>query len=165
VYSANGVTGPNGFLAVKSLSISEDCGIPFHQTAHQNQNYLSQAVLVPLIGRIRAGEPNEAEEVLDDVFPLPRHLVGGGKLFLLKVVGDSMIDFAISDGDWVVVRQQPTAEDGEIVAAMIDGRAMVKKLKRVGGRVQLMPGNAAYATILGDQATILGKVVVVLRRL
>jgi repressor LexA len=165
VHSANDVAGANRFLAVKSLSVPSGSDIPFRQAAYPNHDYLSQAVLVPLIGQIRAGEPNEAEEILEDIFPLPRHLVGGGELFLLKVVGDSMIDFAIADGDWVVVRQQSTAESGEIVAAMIDGQAMVKTLKRVSGRVQLMPGNAAYTAISGDQATILGKVVVVMRRL
>jgi repressor LexA len=98
------------------------------------------------------------------VYPLPKALVGDGTLFLLKVVGDSMIDAAIADGDLVVVRQQPTAENGEIVAAMIDGEATVKTLQRKAGHVWLLPHNAAYAPINGDEATILGRVVSVLRK-
>jgi repressor LexA len=87
---------------------------------------------VPVVGRIAAGGPILAEEAVEDVFPLPRQLVGEGQLFLLKVVGDSMIDAAICDGDWVVVRQQPTADNGDIVAAMIDGEATVKTFNRRG---------------------------------
>ena len=85
---------------------------------------------MPLVGRIAAGGPVLAEQAVEDVFPLPRELVGEGTLFMLKVVGDSMVEAAICDGDWVVVRQQPTAENGEIVAAMIDGEATVKTFKR-----------------------------------
>ncbi len=119
---------------------------------------------VPLVGRIAAGGPILAEQVVEDVFPLPRQLVGDGQLFLLKVVGDSMIDAAICDGDWVVVRQQPVADNGEIVAAMIDSEATVKTLRRRDGHVWLMPQNPAYEPINGDEATILGRVVAVLRR-
>lgn len=122
------------------------------------------ATYVPLVGRIAAGIPILAEEQVEDVFPLPRQLVGEGTLFLLKVAGDSMINAAIADGDWVVVRQQEEAENGEIVAFMIDGEATVKTLKRSDGHVWLMPHNPAYTPILGDDATILGKVVAVLRR-
>lgn len=120
---------------------------------------------VPMLGRIAAGGPILAEESIEDVFPLPREIVGEGELFLLRVVGDSMIDAAITDGDWVVIRKQPTADQGEIVAAMIDGEATVKTFKRKDGHVWLMPHNTAYQPINGDEATILGKVVTVLRRL
>jgi repressor LexA len=120
---------------------------------------------VPMVGRIAAGGPILAEESIEDVFPLPREIVGEGELFLLRVVGDSMIDAAITDGDWVVIRKQPTADQGEIVAAMIDGEATVKTFKRKDGHVWLMPHNPAYQPINGDEATILGKVVTVLRRL
>ncbi len=121
-------------------------------------------VFVPVLGRIAAGGPILAEEMVEDVFPLPRALVGEGTLFMLSVKGDSMIDAAISDGDWVVVRQQPDAENGDIVAAMIDGEATVKTLQRRDGKAWLLPHNAAYAPIDGTEATILGKVVSVLRR-
>jgi repressor LexA len=119
---------------------------------------------VPVVGRIAAGGPVLAEEYIEEVFPLPRELVGAGTLFLLRVVGDSMIDAAIADGDWVVVRQQEVAENGEIVAALIDGEATVKTYRRRDGHVWLIPHNPAYAPISGDEATILGRVVTVLRK-
>jgi repressor LexA len=122
------------------------------------------ATYVPVVGRIAAGGPVLAEQAVEDVFPLPRELVGEGTLFTLKVAGDSMVEAAICDGDWVVVRQQPTAENGEIVAAMIDGEATVKTYKRRDGHVWLLPHNPAYEPIPGDEATILGRVVSVLRR-
>jgi len=119
---------------------------------------------VPLVGRIAAGGPILAEERIEEVFPLPKSLVGDGQLFLLEVVGDSMIDAAICSGDYVVVRQQPTAENGEIVAALLDGEATVKTFQRKGGKVWLLPHNDAYDPIDGTHATILGKVTTVLRR-
>ncbi len=119
---------------------------------------------VPVLGRIAAGGPVLAEQAVEDVFPLPRELVGSGTLFMLKVVGDSMVDAAIADGDWVVVRQQPNAENGDIVAAMIDGEATVKTFKRRDGHVWLLPHNPAYAPIPGDEAVVLGRVVTVLRK-
>lgn len=124
-----------------------------------------EASYVPVLGRIAAGVPITAEEVVEDVFPLPRQIVGEGPLFLLKVVGDSMIDAAICDGDWVVVRQQPSGENGDIVAAMIDGEATVKTLNRHSKGILLMPANPAYDPIDGSEAIILGKVTAVLRRI
>ena len=94
----------------------------------------------------------------------PRALVGEGTLFPLRVAGDSMVDAAITDGDWVVVRQQQVAENGDIVAAMIDGEATVKTFRRRDGHAWLLPHNPAYAPIPGDEATILGRVVTVLRK-
>jgi repressor LexA len=123
-----------------------------------------EATYVPLVGRIAAGVPIMADQQVEDIFPLPRQLVGEGQLFMLKVAGDSMINAAIADGDWVVIRQQEDAENGEIVAAMIEGEATVKTLKQSDGHVWLMPHNPAFTPILGDDATILGKVVAVLRR-
>ena len=125
----------------------------------------SAPVHVPVLGRIAAGGPILAEQAVEDVFPLPREIVGDGNLFLLRVVGDSMIEAAICDGDWVVVRQQPDADSGDIVAAMLDGEATVKRLRRRDGKIWLVPHNAAYEPIPGDEATILGRVVTVLRRL
>jgi len=123
-----------------------------------------EATYVPLVGRIAAGGPILAEQQIEEIFPLPRQLVGEGNLFMLKVAGDSMINAAIADGDWVVIRQQEDAENGEIVAAMIDGEATVKTLKQSDGHVWLMPHNPAFTPILGDDAAVLGKVVAVLRR-
>ena len=122
-------------------------------------------IFVPVVGRIAAGGPVLAEQAVEDVFPLPKEIVGGGSLFLLRVAGDSMVEAAITDGDWVVVRQQPTAENGDIVAAMIDGEATVKTFKRRDGHVWLLPHNPAYEPIQGDEAIVLGRVVAVLRRL
>ena len=118
---------------------------------------------VPLVGRIAAGTPITAAEHVEDVLTLPSQLVGDGVLFLLKVQGDSMIDAAICDGDWVVVRQQNVADAGDIVAAMIDDEATVKTFMPRDGHIWLMPHNPAYAPILGDHAQVMGKVVAVLR--
>lgn len=126
---------------------------------------LPDPVYVPVVGRIAAGGPILAEQAVEDVFPLPRALVGEGSLFLLRVVGDSMVDAAITDGDWVVVRQQPVAENGDIVAALIDGEATVKTLRHRDGEVWLMPHNPAYSPIPGAAAAIMGRVVTVLRRI
>ena len=124
-----------------------------------------EATYVPMVGRIAAGGPILAEETLEDVFPLPKQLVGEGTLFLLEVRGDSMIEAAICDGDYVVVRQEQTAENGEIVAALIDGEATVKTFQRKDGHVWLLPHNPSYEPIDGTHATILGKVTAVLRRI
>ena len=122
------------------------------------------AQYVPLLGRIAAGGAILAEERFEDVFPLPRQLVGDGELFLLEVSGDSMIDAAICNGDYVVVRREQTADNGDIVAAMIDGEATVKTLRRKDGKVWLLPHNPNYDPIDGTNATVLGKVTAVLRR-
>lgn len=126
---------------------------------------LPEPTFVPVLGRIAAGGPILAEEAVEDVFPLPRELVGEGSLFLLKVVGESMVDAAICDGDWVVVRQQNVANNGDIVAAMIEGEATVKTFKRTGGQVWLMPHNPVFDPIPGNNAAILGKVVTVIRKI
>jgi repressor LexA len=128
-------------------------------TSHQ----VADAAMVPLVGRIAAGIPITADQQVEEVFPLPRALVGKGELFMLKVSGESMIDAAICDGDWVVVRSQRTAENGEIVAAMLDGEATVKVFRQRDGHTWLLPRNSAFEPILGDQADVLGKVVAVLR--
>jgi len=126
---------------------------------------LPEPTFVPVLGRIAAGGPILAEEAVEDVFPLPRELVCDGSLFLLKVVGESMVDAAICDGDWVVIRQQNVADNGDVVAAMIDGEATVKTFKRTAGQVWLMPHNPAFDPIPGNDAVILGKVVTVIRKI
>jgi repressor LexA len=120
---------------------------------------------VPLVGRIAAGGPILAEERVEEMIPIPKQMVGEGEFFALKVVGDSMIEAAICDGDVVVIRQQKQAENGEFVAAMIDGEATVKELKKEANAVWLLPRNSAYEPIPGNDAVILGRVVTVLRRL
>jgi repressor LexA len=122
------------------------------------------ATHVPLVGRIAAGGPILAEERVEEIFPLPKTLVGEGTLFMLEVAGDSMVDAAICNGDYVVVRQEQTANNGEIVAALIDGEATVKTLQRKDGHVWLLPHNDAYEPINGDEASILGVVTAVLRK-
>lgn len=132
--------------------------------ADETVGSIEQAAFVPMVGRIAAGIPITAEEQIEDVMPLPKQLVGsGGDLFMLKVVGDSMIDAAICDGDWVVVRQQRDAVNGDIVAAMLDGEATVKVFKQRDGHTWLLPRNSAFEPILGDESEVLGKVVAVLR--
>jgi repressor LexA len=122
------------------------------------------SVPVPVVGDIAAGVPIAAEQHVDDIMTLPRELTGRGNVFGLRVRGDSMIDAAICDGDIVVIRQQHEAHTGQIVAAMIDGEATVKTYKRRDGHVWLLPHNPAFEPIPGDDATILGRVVTVLRR-
>ncbi|MEQ1735335.1 MAG: transcriptional repressor LexA [Rhodoglobus sp.] len=134
-------------------------------TADSTSPAVGDAVMVPLVGRIAAGIPITADQQIDEVFPLPRQLTGKGELFMLKVVGESMIDAAICDGDWVVVRQQQHAENGDIVAAMLDNEATVKVFRQRDGHTWLLPRNSAFEPILGDHAVILGKVVTVLRAL
>ena len=136
-----------------------------HEVDDSGVNAFPEPVHVPLLGRIAAGGPILAEERVEDVFALPRQLVGDGTMFTLEVRGDSMIDAAICDGDWVVVRQQPTADNGDVVAALLDNEATVKTFKREPGHVWLLPHNPAYSPIDGNHATILGKVVAVMRRL
>lgn len=121
------------------------------------------ATYVPVVGRIAAGVPITAEQQVDDIFALPRQLVGEGDLFLLRVRGDSMIDAAICDGDWVVIRQQRDAINGDIVAAMLEGEATVKTFRHSDGHTWLIPRNSNFEPILGDHAEVLGKVVAVLR--
>ena len=123
-----------------------------------------EAAYVPLIGQITADGPILADRWVQDVFPLPRQVVGEGTLFLLKMVGDSMINAAIADGDWVVVRQQEYAENEDVIVAVLDGEATVKTFQRSDGHSWLIPHHPAYPPILGDQASILGRVVAVLRR-
>ena len=135
----------------------DETGIPQQTSAVAN---------VPLVGQIAAGSPILATEQIEEMLPLPEDLVGTGTLFALRVKGDSMINAGIFDGDTVVIRQQKTADDGTIIAALVDGEeATVKRLSRKGGRVRLLAENPAYEPIEPDDVQVLGKVVAVLRRL
>ena len=149
-YTSAGI--PRGAAAEEPKTAAED----FHVDASVN---------VPVVGRIAAGSPILADQVVEEVLPLPRSLTGDGELFMLKVVGDSMVEAAICDGDWVVIRRQPVAENGEIVAAMIEGEATVKVLQRKDGHTLLLPRNSEYRPIPADDAEVLGRVVTVLRSL
>lgn len=149
-YTSAGI--PRGAAAEEPKTSAED----FH---------VDPSVNVPVVGRIAAGSPILADQVVEEVLPLPRSLTGDGELFMLKVVGDSMVEAAICDGDWVVIRLQPVAENGEIVAAMIEGEATVKVLQRKDGHTLLLPRNSEYRPIPADDAEVLGRVVTVLRSL
>jgi len=117
------------------------------------------------VGQIAAGTPITAEQNIDDWFTLPQRLVGKGNVFLLKVKGDSMIDAAICSGDYVAVREQQSADNGDIVAALLNEEATVKSFKQSEGHTWLIPRNSTMEPILGDHASIMGKVVAVLRSL
>lgn len=139
--------------------------IPFPSMESDDDSAIRESHDIPLVGRIAAGTPITAEQHIEDVMRLPERLTGTGTLFMLEVHGDSMIDAAICDGDFVVVREQSTADNGDIVAALLDDEATVKTLRRDKGHVWLMPHNPAYSPIDGTDATIMGKVVTVLRRI
>ncbi|WP_411722149.1 transcriptional repressor LexA [Mycetocola sp.] len=147
----------------RALEILIDLPSPSSEADFENTTPVGDAAMVPLVGRIAAGVPITADQQVEEVFPLPRQLVGKGDLFMLKVSGESMIDAAICDGDWVVVRQQQTAENGDIVAAMLDGEATVKVFRQRDGHTWLLPRNSSFEPILGDEADVLGKIVAVLR--
>lgn len=156
----------------RAIEVLDENGVGIHGSASSSLPELpnfevgdEDLVPVPLVGRIAAGGPITAEQSVEDVLALPRQLVGSGKLFMLKVKGDSMIDAAICDGDWVVIREQHTADNGDIVAALLDDEATVKVFRQVDGHTWLMPRNSNYEPIMGDRATVMGKVVSVLRSL
>jgi repressor LexA len=151
-----------GFLS-RSRSMSRPIDVRMFLPDSRPQAPADDSVAVPVVGDIAAGTPISAIEHLDDTLTLPRELTGRGTIFALRVRGDSMIDAAICDGDMVVIRQQTEAHSGQIVAAMIDDEATVKVYRRRNGHVYLEPRNDAYEVIDGDNATILGIVVSVLR--
>lgn len=145
------------------LLYDADTGLPFERRPARS---------VPLLGRIAAGTPVLAEEHVEEVMPLPADWVGDGNIFMLEVTGESMIDAGIFDGDYVIVRQQPTAHSGEIVAAMMpseygdEAEATVKTIRHRGGGVIFEPANETMEPFEAPPGTeILGKVVAVFRRL
>jgi repressor LexA len=151
---------PELMAARRAISSGDDDGVDTTGIG----DALPPATYVPMVGRIAAGGPILAQEQVEEIFPLPKTLVGEGTLFMLEVSGDSMVDAAICNGDYVVIKQQETAANGEIVAALIDGEATVKTFQRKDGQVWLLPHNDAYDPIDGTHATILGKVTAVLRK-
>ena len=152
---------PEVMAARRSLGAAEETSV--RRDRHRRHRARRRRTC-PCVGRIAAGGPILAEERIEEVFPLPKQLVGEGTLFLLEVTGDSMIDAAICDGDYVVIRQEQTAENGDIVAALIDGEATVKTFQRKDGQVWLLPHNAAYEPIDGTNATHPRQVTAVLRK-
>lgn len=170
LHSPSSVHAQLATLAQKGL-LAKDPTKPRAIRVHQaparksSRTARTDVVEVPLVGRIAAGGPILAEESVEETMPLPRDLVGSGTLFALTVHGDSMIDAGIFDGDTVIVRQQQVAEDGEIVAALIDDEATVKRLSRKGGKVRLIAENPNYEPLEPENVSVLGKVVAVLRSL
>ena len=162
---------PNKPRAVDVRHLNTDDGAkkPGRKPAKPEQQIPEDAGAVsyiPVVGRIAAGAPITAEENVDTYFPMPDEVVGGGDLYMLQVVGDSMQDAGILDGDWVIIRSQSVAEEGEFVAALLEGsEATVKEFHRDSSGVWLLPHNEAYAPINGDDAEIMGKVVSVFRKL
>ena len=159
---------PRAMEILLPLTLGEDSPRALPSSTEEEESAPASAVdaaMVPLVGRIAAGGPILADQVIEDIMPLPRQLVGHGELFMLRVSGDSMIDAAICDGDWVVVRQQSNAENGDVVAALLDDEATVKTFRQRDGHTWLLPQNTSYEPILGDHATIMGKVVSVMRAL
>ncbi|KAB7785688.1 transcriptional repressor LexA [Bifidobacterium cebidarum] len=159
------VITPSAPTAAAADSMAEKPSEPAAEIFRFPSEPISESRDVPLVGRIAAGTPITAEQHIDDVMRLPERLTGSGKLFMLEVHGDSMIDAAICDGDFVVVREQHSATNGDIVAALLDDEATVKTFRKENGHVWLMPHNPAYSPIDGTHATIMGKVVTVLRKL
>lgn len=125
----------------------------------------AELVYAPVVGRVTAGAPILAVENIDGYFPLPKQFVGSGELFLLQVQGDSMSQAGILHGDYVVVRQQPDATNGEIVVALLGDEATVKRFYKENGHVRLQPENDAYEPIISTDVSVLGKVVGVYRML
>ena len=154
---------------VRHLNTDEGTKKPGRKPAKPKQQVPEDAGTVsyiPVVGRIAAGAPITAEENVDTYFPMPDEVVGSGDLYMLQVVGDSMKDAGILDGDWVIIRSQSVAEEGEFVAALLDGsEATVKEFHRDSSGVWLLPHNDAYSPINGDDAEIMGKVVSVFRKL
>ena len=169
LHSPSSVHAQLATLAQKGLLAKDPTkprAIRVHREASRGRSKTPRpdVVDVPLVGRIAAGGPILAEESVEETMPLPRDLVGSGTLFALTVKGDSMIDAGIMDGDTVIVRQQQVAEDGEIVAVLIDDEATVKRLSRKGGKVRLIAENPSYEPIEPENVSVLGKVVAVLRK-
>lgn len=120
---------------------------------------------VPVVGHVAAGNPILAEENTEAVFPLPAEFAGDGELFILRVRGESMINAGILDGDYIVVRKQPNANNGEIVVALIDDEATVKRIYKEDGHIRLQPENDHMDPIIVPDVAVIGKVISLLRKI
>lgn len=136
-------------------------GLPFPSSPAYDMSMMRQ---IPVIGRVAAGVPILAEENVEEILPLPADVVGDGDLFALRVRGESMIQAGIMNNDYIIVRRQPDANNGEIVVAMIEDEATVKRFYRECGHIRLQPENDAMSPIIVPTVTILGKVVSLIRR-
>lgn len=162
------------------FSIKSTASVAYYLAQLESQNLIKRSKLknrsieivgepkrceVPLLGDIAAGEPLLAVENIDSYFPMPDGFFGkGSDLFMLRIRGKSMIDIGINDGDYVVIRRQETAENGEIAAVLIDNEATLKRFYKENGFFRLHPENADMSDIITDRADILGVLVGLLRR-
>ncbi len=124
-----------------------------------------RVINLPIVGRVAAGKPTLATEDIQETYPLPSDFLAGGEGFMLEVHGDSMIEDGIYDGDLVVVRRQPVAENGDCIVAMIDSEATVKRFYRENGHVRLQPANSSMQPIYVEDVAIIGKVVGLVRKM
>lgn len=127
---------------------------------------LKEMVNIPIIGKITAGQPILAVENVEDTFPVPLDFIGSKNyLFMLNVFGDSMVEAGIYDGDYVIIEKTSYAENGDIVAALIDDEATIKRFFKENGHIRLQPENRYMSPIIVDEAKILGKVVGLFRKM
>jgi repressor LexA len=126
---------------------------------------LKHVINLPVLGRVAAGNPTLASQDIEDSFPVPREFLSGGDGFMLRIKGDSMIEDGIMDGDYVIVRRQNAAENGDIVVALVDDEATVKRFYRENGRIRLQPANSSMQPLWFDNVRIVGKVVGLLRKM
>ncbi|MDN5344984.1 MAG: repressor LexA [Clostridia bacterium] len=134
---------------------------PYPAASHNTRSMVS----VPLLGKIAAGQPILAVENIEDVYPLPSELAGSEDSFMLQVRGESMIEAGILDGDYLIVRPQDQAENGDIVVALLDEEATVKYFHRYEDHIELLPANSRFHPIKVQEVTILGKVIGLYRRI
>lgn len=154
---------PRALMVVDSGPDSAADALPKsdHSTPYTDGVSQAEVVEVPVIGRIAAGTPILAEQNIEDSFPVPARFIGSGTNFMLTVRGESMIEAGIMDGDYILVEQQQSARNGEIVVAMVDGfesEATVKTFYREADHIRLQPENATMSPIIVKDAKILGKV-------
>jgi len=129
----------------------------------EEDQLMEETISIPVLGRVAAGEPILAVENIDYFFPVPSHYSNKGDLFILTIAGESMIDAGILDGDKVLVRKQNTAENGDIVVALIEDSATVKRFFNEDGRIYLKPENSNMDIIVPDNLIILGRVIALFR--
>lgn len=152
----------------RALEVFEQEGNPDNNLDISQESPVAEmrgVVSLPLVGRVAAGMPILAEQNIEDTFTVPTEIASDSSSFILEVHGNSMINVGIYNGDYIIVREQPSAMNGDIVVAMIDGSATVKTFYKERGRVRLQPENDAMEPIFADSPTILGKVVALMRRL
>jgi repressor LexA len=124
-----------------------------------------RVVSLPLVGRVAAGKPILAVEDIEDTFPVPKDFLSGGEGFMLRVRGESMIEDGIHNGDYVIVRQQNAADNGDTIVAMVEDEATVKRFYKENGRIRLQPANSTMSPMYYDAIDIVGKVVGLIRRM